>query len=118
MRGADDHVNRIGAMLEDLRQCLNDVLDALVSAENSESQNYEFAFDSEMVFIKTRIGKRHVINAVRYENHLVVGHAIAIAQKFDPLIAHRHHALRMLDNLRQALRAGLDWVGRESCAKW
>ncbi len=82
MRLAQHDVNDVGKFADDVRQCAQRKLDALVRREQTEREQHLFARHAELVLEIIRVGERHVGNAVRDEIDLGRRRLIDIAQEF------------------------------------
>jgi hypothetical protein len=108
MRGSEHDVDRVGVPLEDRRQRVDHVLDALVGREQPEGEDHVLAADAELVLAAAR--GRHVRNAVRDPVDLPLRYAVDLAQQGGARRAHHHDALGEADQLVH--RGALELVRR------
>ena len=87
MRGAEDDVDDVGKLANDLRQRLERVLDPFVRREQAERESDVLPLDAELFLEAVRIDERHVGNAMRDDVDLRGGHAINIAVETRDLAA-------------------------------
>ena len=93
MRRAEYDVDDVRICRHDVRECLDDIFDALVRRQQSEGQQHHFALDAEAVFVEVRINKRHIRDAVRDQVDLVRAHAVNLLQKLSPSLTQRHQPI-------------------------
>ena len=83
-----DDVDEVGERLEDLRQGLEHVLDALVGREQAEGEGHLPAVDAELVLVIRGVDERHVGDAVRDQGDLGSGDAVDLAQERRGALGH------------------------------
>ena len=76
MGGAEDNINNLGELRENLRQGIEHVLDALVGRKQSEGEQHHPAFHAELVLEISGIDEAHVGNAVGDEIDLGGGRVV------------------------------------------
>ena len=89
MRRAEDNVNNVGMLLNDLGQGSDGVLDAFSRREETEGEKDRTPCHAKVIFIKIRICKRNVRNSVRDNRDFFFRDSMNIAQHFRTVI--RHH---------------------------
>ena len=77
----------------DLRQRLDDMLDALSRPEQAEGEQHLASFDAELRLVEAGVHKRHVRDAVWNDIHLCIRHTVGFTQNFRAFVRHHHHAV-------------------------
>ncbi len=88
---AEHDVERLWAARDDLRQRVDDMLDALVGRQEPKGQNDGPVLDADLMFAPAR--GRGVGDPMVDEVDLVGGHAVHLAEKLCSLLAHDDEAL-------------------------
>ena len=66
----------------------------LFADKQSKTEQYDLAFDAKQVFVKTRVDKRHIGDAVGNEIDLVRHYMIDFFEKFRAALTHHDQSIR------------------------
>jgi len=91
VRGAQDHVDDVGKLLDHFRQGPNGVLDALARPQQAERQHDQPALDAELVLVERRVYERHVRDAVGDHDDLARVHSVDLVQEDLGQFGHHDH---------------------------
>ena len=83
MGGAYHHIDNLRVGLHDLRQGINDHLNALAWRKQAEGQDDLLSGCPELLLVGIGFDKRHVRDTMVYEDDLLLRHLVDIAQEFD-----------------------------------
>ena len=90
MGGAEDDINDIRMLAGNLRKCPQGILDTLAGREEAEGQKHRTPGHAEVVFVKIRIRKGNVGNAVGDDSDFVLRDTMNIAEHFRTVVCHHH----------------------------
>ena len=94
MSGAQDDVNHFGKLGNDLRQCVEHVLDAFIRREQPESEQHHLAFHAELV-LESRWDRQTPRPECRVRSDRSwPGRVINLLQHLPAALSHYHHARR------------------------
>lgn len=91
VRRAQDHVDRVRVVPQDVRERVDDVLDALVRRQQAEGEDDRFALDAEQLLAAWQ--ERQAGDSVGDAIDAPLGHAVNLAQQRRGVITHDDDAL-------------------------
>ena len=99
MGRAEDHVDHVRMLVQDVRQGADDVFVTLVGRKQTEAEQNRLALDVELILVIAGIDEGHIWNAVRNQVDLPGRYAIDFLKKLSAALAHDHQPVRQIGDL-------------------
>ena len=97
MGGAQDDINNVGKLRQNVRQGVEHIFDPLVRRKQPEREQHHPAFHAELVLEMGRIDKTYIGNAMRDKIDFGWRCLVNLLQHLSPTLSHDHESGRERD---------------------